>query len=90
MKGKLWMVTLLLFLAACAYTSTTRSGQASRMTADTLKGLLGSPDVTVIDVRLGRSWTESDVKIKGAIREEPGNVESWASKYAKDRTIVLY
>jgi hypothetical protein len=61
-----------------------------RMTKDELKALLGNPNLVILDVRLGRDWKEGELKIKGAVREEPGNVESWASKYSKDKILVLY
>jgi hypothetical protein len=35
-------------------------------------------------------WADSDLKIKGAVREDPKVFESWANKYPKDKTIVLY
>jgi rhodanese-related sulfurtransferase len=60
------------------------------MTKEELKGLLSDPDLIIVDVRLGRDWTGSDLKIKGAVREDPENIESWANKYSKDKTIVLY
>jgi rhodanese-related sulfurtransferase len=52
--------------------------------------MLGNPDLTIIDVRYGKDWTGSDMKITGAVREEPGEVKSWAAKYPKDKPIVLY
>jgi rhodanese-related sulfurtransferase len=44
----------------------------------------------LIDVRAGKDWTESDTKIKGAVREDPKEFSSWADKYPKDKTLVLY
>jgi rhodanese-related sulfurtransferase len=60
------------------------------MTKDELKAMLGNPDLVIIDVRTQRDWTESDSKIKGALREDPEAVESWAKKYPQGKTIVLY
>jgi hypothetical protein len=57
---------------------------------DQLTSMLGQPDVVIVDVRLGESWNNSDRKIKGAVREDPMEVESWANKYPKDLTLVLY
>jgi len=67
-----------------------KSTDAPRMTKDELKGMLGSPDLVIIDVRYGPDWKDSDSKIKGAIREDPEALQSWANKYPKDKTIVLY
>jgi len=41
-------------------------------------------------VRYKKDWTDSDSKIKGAIREDPESIKSWAEKYSKDKTFVLY
>jgi len=57
---------------------------------DGLKAMLGSEDLVLIDVRTGRDWSSSEFMIKGALREEPSEVGSWADDYDKDRTIVLY
>jgi rhodanese-related sulfurtransferase len=65
-------------------------GDISRMTRDELKTMLGNPDLVIIDVRLEREWNKSDSKIKGAVREEPVHIESWANKYPKDKILVLY
>jgi rhodanese-related sulfurtransferase len=61
-----------------------------RITKDELKPMLGNPDLIIIDVRIESSWNESDAKIKGAVREQPIHIESWANKYPKDKTLVLY
>jgi rhodanese-related sulfurtransferase len=61
-----------------------------RMTVDELKALLGNPDVVIIDVRIDRDWNGSTEKIKGAVREDPRDVNSWAKKYSKEKTLVLY
>ncbi len=48
-----------------------------------------SPPV-IIDVRLDVQFKESLDKLPGAVREDPDNVQSWAHKYKKDQTIILY
>jgi len=63
---------------------------APRMTKEELKPLLGKDEVVVIDVRAGGDWAGSDEKIFGAVREEPGAEGAWASRYGKDKTLVLY
>jgi hypothetical protein len=60
------------------------------ITAEELKANLGSPDLTILDVRRAAHWDASDKKIAGAVREAPNDVESWAGKYAHDRTLILY
>ena len=61
-----------------------------RVTIEQLKAMLGDANVVIIDVRLGPDWTESDSKIKGAVREDPLDVNSWMNKYPKDKTLVFY
>ncbi len=60
------------------------------ITPEELKAQLGSPDITILDVRRAAHWNASDRKIMGAVREDPEEVESWAGKYAKEKTLVLY
>ena len=65
--------------------------QANLVSKEELKGMLGRPDVVVIDVRQAGDLEKSNLKIKGALREDPRqDVKSWADKYSKDKTIVLY
>ena len=89
MKRKL-LIVLLLISVGVVWSTWAVSEDAPRMTKDELKAMLGNPDLTIIDVRYGKDWTGSDMKIKGAVREEPGEVKSWAAKYRKDKPIVLY
>ncbi len=64
---------------------------APLMTKEELKPMLGQPDLIVIDVRLDFQRKGDTAKIKGAILEYPGlPIESWLTKYPKDKTLVLY
>ncbi len=67
-----------------------QSGEVPRMTKQALKAVIGNPDVIIIDVRQHGDWANSDLKIKGAAREDPGAIESWANKYPKDKTLIFY
>ncbi len=66
------------------------SADAPRMSKEELKSRLGDKDIVVIDVRTGYDWEKSDSKIRGAVREDPEVTGSWAKKYTKEKTIVLY
>lgn len=88
-KMKLW-VLMMSFAMAIGYLTPALSAEAPRMTKEELKAFLGNPDLVIIDVRYGRDWTNSDVKIKGAVREDPDNLKSWVNKYSPDQTIVFY
>ena len=61
-----------------------------RMTKEELKERLGDPDLVILDVRAGGSWTESKTKIKGAVREDPTGLQSWVQKYPKNKRLVFY
>ena len=61
-----------------------------RMTKEELKAVIDSPDVVVVDVRSGRDWKSSESKIKNAVREESYKASSWADKYDKNKTYVIY
>ncbi len=63
---------------------------AKRIGKDEVKAMLGAADTSIIDVRSSRDWNESKLKIKGAVREDPYNVDSWVSRYPKNRTLILY
>jgi len=87
---RLLLATLLIFFMVEGCTMFERSGDAPRMTKDELKARLDNPDLVIIDVRYGKDWTDSDLKIRGAIREDPEAFDSWANKYPKDKTLVFY
>lgn len=61
-----------------------------RMTKVELKGMMDKPDVIIIDVRANVDWLGSTLKIKGAVREDPRKVTSWAEKYSKEKILVFY
>ena len=90
MKKKLLWGCLVIFLGMGMFVSQLLSADAPRMSTDELKALLGNPDLTLLDVRSGSDWKDSDLKIQGAIREEPGQINSWSKKYSKEKIIVLY
>ena len=83
----LFVLTIMLVLngvlTACA-------ANAPRLDKDQLKDLLGKPELVLIDVRSGDDWKESTQKIAGATREDPDQMETWMTKYPKDKTLVFY
>ena len=90
MKKRLFLVILLIFFMVEGCTMFEKFVDAPRMTKEELKTMLGSPNLLIIDVRYGKDWTDSNLKIKGAIREDPEAFDSWANKYPKDKTLVFY
>jgi hypothetical protein len=62
-----------------------------RMTKEDLRSLLDNPEVIILDVRIADEWKRSDLKIKGAVHEDPEkDYRIWGSKYPKDKTLVFY
>ena len=64
--------------------------QAEKITKEELLPLLGKPDVTIIDLRFGRDWYDSNLKIKCAVREDPMKPGLWMDKYPKDKMLIFY
>lgn len=89
MQGFIALILALIMGGAVAVVPAAVAGVPT-ITAEELKAKLGSPDITILDVRRAAHWNASDQKIVGAVREDPEAVESWAGKYAKERTLVLY
>ena len=82
------LIPILVMMMACA--TLTLSEGVPRMTKDQLKAMLDNPNLVIIDVRAGADWLRSDIKIKGAVREDYNDVNSWANKYTKNKLLVLY
>lgn len=83
LKGTGLILAVLLFCAGAVFA-------AERITKEQLKDQLGDPNLTIIDVRMGTDWNGSELRIQGAVRENPTDVKSWKGKYRKDQKIVLY
>lgn len=85
-RSWLWGLTLLSLLLLPLRGHAT----VATMTTDELQAKLSNPDVIVVDVRTGKDWKASESKIKGAVRVETDAIETLATKYSKDKTLVLY
>ena len=66
------------------------SGEAPRITMEELKSMLGDPNLVIIDSLVGDQWETVAQKLPGAVHEDPDDVDSWADKYPKNKTIVTY
>jgi rhodanese-related sulfurtransferase len=86
------MKKLLLFLVSiiCFTALPALAGDVRLMTSTELQNMLGSKELVVLDVRSGRDWSTSDLKITGAIRANGDDFDSWANSYPKEKKIVLY
>ena len=65
------------------------AASVSKMDKDELKSLLGSDNLVILDVRLGRDWSSSEFKIKDSVRLTESDL-SMVEKYPRDATLVLY
>jgi hypothetical protein len=61
-----------------------------RITKEEAKEILDNPHVIFLDLRAGSDWRASDMKIMGAIREDPRNLEGWIANYDRQKTYILY
>jgi hypothetical protein len=89
----LWILTVTLPLAMLGIlliTAAVVANDVPRMTKEDLKEHLGDPNVIVLDVRTDKDWKTSDLRIKGATREDPTKTDTWLDKYVKDKTFILY
>ncbi len=89
------MIAAVLALSFCllpiaAHAAAQTADDASFITKDELKAILGNTDMTLIDMRFGRDWTDATLKIKGAVREDPMKPGMWIDNYPKDRMLVFY
>ena len=92
-ERRIWvfLIIALAALQAGYFQCLASDAKAPKITKEELKSMLGNSDVTIIDVRLDIDWEKSASKIKGAAREDPeGDVQAWAEKYSKGKTIVFY
>jgi predicted sulfurtransferase len=89
-KARSWPMVLAVGLML-AFTWSCATGQnVPRLDKETLKNWLSDPQVVILDVRQPQDWQASDKKIKGAVRQEPKEVKTWAAGLPKDKKIVLY
>jgi predicted sulfurtransferase len=90
MNRKTYFVFVALIFLSALLAAAVEAADAPRMSKEELRSRLGDKNTVVIDVRIGRDWSASDFKIRGAVREDPQDVATWAEKYPKKKTIVLY
>jgi len=90
MKKRLFIASLLIFFIPWILATFAKSADVARMNKNELKAMMGNSNLVILDVRAQSDWNDDDSKIKGAVREDPESVKSWAGKYSKDKIFVLY
>lgn len=63
---------------------------APRVTKEQIKDLIGKEGFFLLDVRPNEQWRATQVKLAGAVHEDPDDVAAWAYRYRKDAKIVTY
>ena len=89
-KYKKALCMLLLVSLLAGLPASLAAADVPKISKEELGAMLGSPDLIVIDVRRERDLKLSALKIRGALWEDFLDVDTWAQKYPKDKTIVLY
>jgi rhodanese-related sulfurtransferase len=84
------LATFLFLFAGLIFTLPPWANDVPRVTKEELREQMDEPDLVIIDVRAESDWKGSNVKIKGAVREDPKKVESWMNKYSKEKILVFY
>lgn len=83
--GALALFLLLVGLSVPAF-----GAQVPRMSTEKLNGLLGAPDLVVLDVRANSHWNQTGQKIRGARRVDPQKLEDWSGTIGREAQVVLY
>lgn len=86
MKRILVIFSMLLFMLG----SSPAFADDLRMSKEKLQSLMGSGDLVILDVRTGKDWSSSELKIQGAVRAAGKDFDKWSGNYTKDQTLVLY
>ncbi len=86
------IATAVLFLvAAIPVGAAFNTEKVPRMSKEELRGLIGNPNVVILDVRQPGDYDKSDGKIKGATRVNPKEkIGDLMDKIPKDKTLVFY
>ena len=89
-KTKLWAMVMAVSLMVAFSWACSSAQEAPRVDKETVKTWLADPQVVIVDVRAGNDWQDSKTKIKGAVRQDPKEVQTWAASLPKEKKIVLY
>ncbi len=85
------VVVLLCIAGLLAMASTVcAQGEIPRISKEEAKEKLDDSAVIFLDARRGSDWRASQYKIKGAVKENPGDVDQWAEKYDAGKTYIVY
>ena len=89
-RDEVLLAAVLVLFLGLIFALPARANDVPRVTKEELKEQMDEPNLVIIDVRADSDWKGSNVKIKGAVREDPKKVESWMNKYSKEKILVFY
>lgn len=89
-KVKIGVMALAVSLMLALTWSCGSSKNVPLLDKETIKSWLSERGVIILDVRASKDWNVSDRKIKGALRQNPDEVKTWAAYLPHDKKIVLY
>jgi rhodanese-related sulfurtransferase len=92
MKQRKWCFVLFSVILCLTLLSAgfSYAGTTERITKEELHKELNNPNVVILDVRAGRDWKSSEFKIKGAVRANPSDFDSWITQQSKEKFFVIY
>ena len=90
MRKGLWLALVGVLLLLPLGTALAANQEVKYVSAAALKGMLGDPQLLIIDVRTPNDWAGSAKKIQGALRQDPNKVAEWGKSLPQDKKIVLY
>ena len=63
---------------------------ASLSFSTVIPAVLGTAELVILDVRTENDWESSELKIKGAVRADPSDVQRWSQNLSRENLYVLY
>ncbi len=84
------ILPLLVMVAVITASQEIWAKEIPRMTKEEAREMMDNPDVIFLDVRSGSDWRASDIKISGAVHEDPANLKDWIDNYDVGKTYILY
>jgi hypothetical protein len=86
----LMILSAIVFATLITTSQVVMADEIPRITKEEAREMLDNPDVVFLDVRSGSDWRASDIKISGAVYEDPANLKGWISNYDLKKTYILY
>jgi hydroxyacylglutathione hydrolase len=89
-RSRFWAMALAVSLVLAFVCSCGDGEKPPLLDQENVKSSLSDHEVIILDVRASKDWNVSDKKIKGAMRQDPDEVATWAVNLPKNKKIILY